>query len=297
LASSISAIFRYFGVNGIAVKRTCGIACTLSPLVASYLLRNMIRLSIFISLAANLGAQSDRRPNFEEAVIKPAGPESRIGFRSTPGRLAASEITLWRAVYIAYNLTPTEMSGGPSWIDKDEFDITASLNETQVASTVPEQRKQNLEALQSLLEDRFQLKFHHEARTQPILVMTVAKAGFKLKDGEKLPAGTPLGYGNATTSRMTRASVPISDLSYSLSGILHYHVEDRTELAGKYSFVLEYSKVQPAADPTSPTATVPVDPIEAVTTALHEQLGLDLRRSQGPVDIFVIDSAQKPGAN
>src|SRR5262249_43996547 len=45
--------------------------------------------------------------------------------------------------------------------------------------------------LQSLLEDRFQLKVHHETRELPIYTLTVAKDGAKLKSVDAPPRPVP----------------------------------------------------------------------------------------------------------
>ena len=253
-----------------------------------------LRIAVFLSLLVAYG-QTDPRPRFESAVIKPSGAESRIGARNDPGRVAMTKQTLWRLIYFAYGLTPTEMTGGPPWIDKDEFDVSASLNTTEVASTAPEQRRQNWEALQALLEERFHLRFHHHSRIQSILVLTVAKSGFKLKDGEKLTAGTGPGFNRATMSRFVRTNVPISELARGFSAILNCHVDDRTGLSNSYSFDFAWPRQPAGADGIG--LNINDDEIDAVATVLHERLGLDLTRGKGPVDIFVIDGAEKPLEN
>ncbi len=259
----------------------------------------MTRLAACLLLAALITfAQGAARSHFETASIKPSGPDSRPGMSTTPGRLTFTKANLRRAIYIAYHLTPSEISGGPSWMDSFDFDITASLDPKDVIATASEQRQQILDALQVLLEDRFQLVLRRETKTQPIFLLTVAKTGFKLKDGSLLPEGTPGGYGNATTSRMVRKSVPISDLVYSLSGLLQRHIDDQTGLTGHYSFVLEWSKDSTdAANPSGIPAASLNDPSAAIARAMREQLGLDLHPGKGLVDSFVIERAEKPSAN
>ena len=88
-----------------------------------------------------------------------------------------------------------------------------------------------------------------------------------------------------------------------LSGRLGRPVLDKTGLMGKYDFRLEFAADQsqapvfgggdgggaplPAADPSGPS----------IFTAVQEQLGLKLESGKGPVEIIVIQHAEKPSEN
>ena len=71
-------------------------------------------------------------------------------------------------------------------------------------------------------------------------------------------------------------------------------VTDRTGLAGRFEVDLEFTPDQmppllsgppmPPIDPNGPT----------IFTALQEQLGLKLEPTRGPVDVLVIDRAERP---
>jgi uncharacterized protein (TIGR03435 family) len=73
----------------------------------------------------------------------------------------------------AYKLQEYQIVGGPTWLESDRYDITAKseddANEDQV-----------VEMIGSLLEDRFKLKFHHEARELPVYALLVSKSGSRL---------------------------------------------------------------------------------------------------------------------
>jgi uncharacterized protein (TIGR03435 family) len=60
-----------------------------------------------------------------------------------------------------------------------------------------------------------------------------------------------------------------------------------TGLPGGFSFELEFA---PDLDEVTPAAT---DAAPSLFTALREQLGLELRRSKAPVELFVIDHIDK----
>ena len=85
--------------------------------------------------------------------------------------------------------------------------------------------------------------------------------------------------------------------SWTLSGFLDRPVIDRTGLDKYYDFELHWlpelpqgvskEQIPPGTDLDGPT----------IFTALKEQLGLKLEVLKGPVDIYVIDHAEKPGEN
>jgi uncharacterized protein (TIGR03435 family) len=70
-----------------------------------------------------------------------------------------------------------QIIGGPNWIDSDRYDIQATAD----CSGGVLSREQLQLMVQSMLEDRFQLKVHKETRDLPIYNLLVGKDGPKLK--------------------------------------------------------------------------------------------------------------------
>ncbi len=89
-----------------------------------------------------------------------------------------------------------------------------------------------------------------------------------------------------------------------LSGVLARPVLDKTGLHGVYDFKLEWAP-EPGEDvlaalglPSRPEAPPPVDSSRpSIFTAVQEQLGLRLESRKGPVEIIVIDHAERPSEN
>ena len=79
-------------------------------------------------------------------------------------------------------------------------------------------------------------------------------------------------------------------LALNLSNELGREVIDQTGLTGKYTYELNWTPIQGSEPPAD--STVP-----SVFTALTEQLGLRLEPRKGPVEILVIDRAEKPSGN
>ena len=141
--------------------------------------------------------------------------------------------------------------------------------------------------MQAMLEDRFQLVTHRETRVLPVYTLTVAKAGLRLQKGDGsggMSAGPRLiRYGSAT----------MSELASQLSGYLGRHVLNQTGIAGQFAINLSFAPVDVGngGDATSQ------DPVPSIFQALQEQAGLKLESGKGPVEVLVIDRAEKPSAN
>jgi uncharacterized protein (TIGR03435 family) len=190
-------------------------------------------------------------------------------------------------VHEAYGLFDAKLiSGGPAWIDRDKFDLEAKFD----AASAPDAKltyRQRADMLQPLLADRFKLKFHHETKQFPVFDLVIAKGGPKLQPSppEHL---TVKGVGGGTCL-ISRGGFEGCDVD-KLIGTLRYAsgrtVIDKTGLTGRYDFSLHWSPEN--TPPDSPNAG------PSVFTAVQEQLGLKLEPATAPLDVLVIDSAEKP---
>jgi len=257
-------------------------------------------------------AQADRA-EFEVASVRPSGPGGgQKGIRPYGGgRVTIIGLTVRELVRAAYGdqtiLMANQVTGGPSWVDSDSFDIIGLAGRSSAPGGVlPHQRM--LALLRSLLQDRFRLVTHTETRELPIYALVLDRADGRL--GPKLrPASTgctPLG-GNPSAgapwcgfnngpSRLSGLSVTM-DL---LAGVLAQQpdvgriVRNRTGLAGAFDADAEFARLVPG-NPATTTAGVPDGP--SLFTALREQLGVRLESERGPVDVVVIDRVEKPTEN
>ncbi len=155
--------------------------------------------------------------------------------------------------------------------------------------------------LQNLLADRLELKVHHETRTLQVYILTVDKKGFKLKpsddNGTKPPGARivadsegflqmPRGLVGALPRdghvRVSGSHAAIEQMSPFLQ--LDHPLLDQTGLTGKYDFHLDFASAR---------ATVDSDPAPSIFSALRDQMGLSLREEKVPMDVLVIDSADR----
>jgi uncharacterized protein (TIGR03435 family) len=101
----------------------------------------------------------------------------------TPGRVYLEGISLGVLMRIAFGIQEYHLAGTPGWMVSEHYDIDARAP----VNTPPEQLNA---MIQSLMADRFQLRFHRETRDLPVYTLTAARSGFKLKpakDGSCIP--------------------------------------------------------------------------------------------------------------
>lgn len=100
---------------------------------------------------------------------------------------------------------------------------------------------------------------------------------------------------------MTGTAARVGDVAVMLSLSVGRKVIDRTGLTGKYDIKLKYipdENQRSIAPPGAPPPAVAADTSgPSLFTALQEQLGLKLESQKGPVEVFVIDHAEKPSKN
>lgn len=203
------------------------------------------------------------------------------------------------------------MLGGPTWITKDLWDIEAKAAEGSVPPrSSSDNTKPDTIALmvQSLLEDRFQLRLHGETRDFPVYLLTVGKGGPKLnlsKDQtdvnvapvQNVPLDQPRGMMRRTPDGVTANTVRLSLLANFLSQQLGRPILDKTGLEGLFDFKLHWTPppiLAPGIPAGPDTASDPSG--VSIFTAIQE-LGLKLEAAKAPLEVLVIESVQRPTEN
>ena len=262
---------------------------------------------------------------FDVASVKPndLGPESELwSFRR--GRFTARHVTLNALIRSAYGrperpLTGFQVVGGPAWVAFDRFDILATAPDT------PESSRGTFDAtvlamLRNLLEERFQLKAHVETKEYPLFALVLARPDGRFGPGLRrrtdpctpaivgdrgeasaasLPGRRACG-GRTAPGMLTANGATMANLTTALSLIpgVDRIVVDRTGLAGTFDIDLRWAS-EPA--PARTQGAMPAPPVASTApvlfTALREQLGLELERTSGRVDVLVIDRVTQPTPN
>ena len=238
---------------------------------------------------------------FTVASIKPnKSGDDRFMLRPLPGGgLTATGVTLRMLIMNAYEVAGYQISGAPSWIGTERWDIEAKTEGVQ--GLLP--RDQFAALLRRLIEDRFQLKIRRDTKELPTYALVVTKTGSKLKPhpsdaAEKRPL-MQFGRGSATFT-----NISLAGLAGQLSLDLGRPVIDRTDLKGGYDFTLEWTPATGEGGPEAFGLAPRAEPSSAadsngpsIFTALQEQLGLKLESQKGPVETIIIEGVERPSRN
>ena len=222
---------------------------------------------------------------FEIASVKANTRGGGTTRRIEPQTLTYLNVTLGEFIQMAYGVWRYQIQG-ESWItapSDNRYDIVAK-------ASGPATEAELKAMLGPLLEDRFHLKVHHETRVLPVYTLTVAKGGARLRpaDGDDQsvspdPAGGflfrnyPIGGLIAMLSVMPGTGRPILD---------------RTGLTGRFTFTANLQDLKAGAS-TDDLKAATFQNDTPVFTALEEQLGLKLNPERAPVDLLVVDHADR----
>ncbi len=239
------------------------------------------------SLAAGavLAAQAPQEPPpggwaFEVASIKPNNSgDGRVMMQMQPGQFRATNVTLRLLIRNAYQLQDSQITGGPSWIASDHFDLIAKMPDgfqqtpgpPPAAGGPPTPVQQMMRAL---LAERFKLATHNETKDSPIYALVVARSDGKLgpqlkksdtdcaavlaaargrgpgamppppggpggRGGDNFPCGIRIGPG-----ALTMGGTPLTNFAQSLGMFAGRIVLDRTGLTGAYDVNLTWTPDQ-----------------------------------------------------
>jgi uncharacterized protein (TIGR03435 family) len=259
-------------------------------------------------------------PRFEVATIKPnhSGPGNTmvgaLGHGAPGDRFIATNMTIqalicWAFAGTSVPLPENQVSGGPSWINSERYDIDAKLEDSQAAKLAkPDNILQVRLMVQSLLADRFKLVAKDTTVTRPVYALVLAKNGSKLREtvpGSSSPIqseGHPVQL-SASPGEIIAHGTPINALVRLLSHSgLDRPVVDETGLKGEYDFELKWNpdvdapgitqRPSPEAGSAPPDTSGP-----SLFTAIQDQLGLKLKATKGPLEELVIVDVRRPSEN
>jgi uncharacterized protein (TIGR03435 family) len=182
------------------------------------------------------------------------------------------------------------------------------------------------------LAERFHLTLHHETKELPVYELVVGKNGSKLKEAvvdpnapppappepgavavplrasldkdgfPQLPAGRAgmMAMGSKGRMRVVSRMQALSALIAMMENQLGRPIVDKTGLTGKYDFNLEFSTEGlsiPKIVAPPPPGGAPIDAQNeggpSVFEAFDKQLGLKLESKKDPIEMLVVDSADK----
>ena len=257
-----------------------------------------MRLFALLVIAWGAWAQDALAPAFEVASVRVSQPEPgqpvTHSCKSDPAIFHCGAVTLHTLLTYAYDLQYFRVDG-PAWMNEEYYDVAAKFPDGVSKEKLPQM-------LERLLVERFALKAHRETRQMPAYELTVAKGGPKLKavDASKPETEVLAGVLNLqykfNGSHTMQGNLTMASLAVHLTGLLGRPVVDGTGIAGTFEIEVTYFEedlrrgTEPIGDANTPIATI--------FQAVQQTLGLKLEPKKAPIEMLVVDSANKtPAAN
>jgi uncharacterized protein (TIGR03435 family) len=269
--------------------------------------RVMLCTAVLAALTvAIVGAQQASSPKFDVASIKPSVVDSLAGDHSEvqpSGRFFATNMTLDNLIRGVFDVERHELVVGervPSWFASQRWDIVGKGPAiTDEAAQLPRYRSM----MQNLLIERFKLVTRREMRDTPVYALVAVRAdrslgpqmrpssadcaalaaAFKATGARQTPDSPTCGL-RRLRGQFRGTGVLLSELVVALAPVTGRPVVDATGLTGFFDLNVKFTPSD-AADPTGGAS---------LFTAIQEQLGLRLESRRAPVNVLVIESAERP---
>jgi uncharacterized protein (TIGR03435 family) len=250
----------------------------------------MVRPTAALVLLCSAGLRA--QPAFEVASIKPHDifkPDQRKWGLSISGtNVFFLQMRLMDLIMAAYGVESYQVTGGPRWVSDSiggVYDITAKAGGEASPS-----KEQALAMLQTLLADRFRLQVRRDTKELPVYELIAAKRGTKLRESALDSAFSNHQSSTGQTIKMAAVHNTVAQLVNAISPYCARPVIDETGLTKAYDFAMEFVSERASGPPSDLAGP-------AIGTALEEQLGLKLEPQKRPMDILVIDRAERPSEN
>ena len=209
-------------------------------------------------------------------------------------------VSLTGLILYAYDFGTSQLlENMPSWASKSLYTITAkSDSSTDDVLAKLSDRDANAEKrhmIQLLLSERFHLQIHPESRTSKTYELVTTTRTAKLMTPVQGDLAKTVSTCSPHFSRLKGVEIDSKGCPfYILFGIVRQDlgtdILDRTGMTGVYAFHLTWW-------PTPLTPPSEVDRYPAMTDAVREQLGLELKKTKGPVTYWVVDHVERPTPN
>jgi uncharacterized protein (TIGR03435 family) len=233
------------------------------------------------------------------------------------GRFRLTAVPTRTLIQLAYGVRAFQITGEPSWVNDERYDVDAKAEGITSSDQVRPM-------LQALLADRFKLAVRRETRTGRVYDLVAARGGLKITPtppggcyDPRSPSGPPPVFGGPLVQcdgwrrrilapppdrqdRVEAVAVRMATLVDFVIDDVSRPVFDRTGFEQPFNFVLEFTPNVATSDYRGPSTLPDAGPSAApvpISTALQEQLGIQLRSTEAPVETIVIDSIERPSEN
>ena len=265
----------------------------------------------------------------------PSNPLSAIPLilPSGGGRLTATNAPLKNLVLSAYELKEWELFGGPPWATSRNWDIQAKAENPNATPKEMMAMLRTLLADRFHLKTHTETRelpigvlvvARGDGKVGPNLKESTAKCPtseeLQEKAREVLSKGDPSALqallgGECSVSPVSNGGdlsngmglrlkgQPLSTLVAMLTQLTGKTIVVKTGLTGRYDFEMTFDPevlmrlVSQTGRINIPPGSLPPSNAPSLLTALQEQLGLKLEATRGPIDVLIVDRAERPMAN
>lgn len=266
----------------------------------------MLSIVVLCGLAvAAVAQQSSPSSKFEVASIRPSA-DSRAPTDSEvqpSGRFVVTNTPLLNLIRVVFELQRHEAVLGerlPSWVASDRWDI---VGKGPAITDEAAQRPLLLTMMRNLLIERFKLVTRREVRDLPVYALVAARDDRRLgpqmrpssadcaalltafrASGARLAPNSPVCGLKTPRGQFWGTGIALLDFARALTPMTDRPVVDATGLSGLFDLELKWTP-DGASGPTSGAS---------LFTAIQEQLGLRLEPRRAPLNVLVIESAERP---
>ena len=283
-------------------------------------MRLLSAVAIALLSAAQAPAQTPgKKLEFEVASVRPSSKDLRdaapvaLGLRMDGSQARIGALTLRDYIAMAYRIKSYQVVGA-DWLATDRFDVNAKLPEGSTVDQIPGM-------IQSLLTERFGLKFHREPKELPVYALVIGKPPLRLTVSQVDPdaaaatgavnisatgsaAGVAVNLGNGSFYTFAGGKFEGKKIAGRvLADVLERYTDrpiiDATSLTGTYDFSFtitpeDYQTLLIRAAVNSgvflpPQALRLLDNGGDPMGDALSQLGLKLESRKAPVDLLVVD--------
>jgi uncharacterized protein (TIGR03435 family) len=258
-------------------------------------MRRVLTVLAFLALSGLSGAVSAQSPQntqkFDAADISlrlktgATGQPNMTGGVLRGGRYDLRNATMVDLIATAYSITDNELIvGGPSWLERNRFDIAAKAPQTTSPANVKLM-------LQTLLADRFKLAVHKDTRQMGGFVLTLGKDKHKLKEASgpgngcqgspppQPPPPVPVNRGTCRGVTMDEFAALLRNIG---NGYINSPVVNQTGLQGYWDFDVAFTPFPALQRAGSDAITIPA--------FIEKDLGLKLEQGRVPTAVYVVDT-------
>jgi uncharacterized protein (TIGR03435 family) len=231
-------------------------------------------------------------PHFTSASVRVVQGQTDE-FRTVLGTVIQGEVQLTNAnlmecLRFAFGITNNFQIAGPDWLQSPEYRFNV-IGKT--APTTPADRIHVM--LQNLLTERFRMTIHRESRELAFLALTVSPKGLKIKPAK---SGSDASGNAQIPGKIASNSMSIAQLTTLLSHFAGQPVLDMTGLQGWFDLKLEWKPTGGPEDDAAASPAANSAANSAIYAAIEDQLGLVLEHRMGPIEVIVVDRAEKTPA-